>query len=94
MTKMGTITVVWNATIMVAIVPVAVEAVVTVVVGNGAGLPLTLRLLCALWLLPALCLFCMPRLLLVVLRLLGMCFFPALFPLTFLSEPRDGDSEK
>jgi len=74
MTKTGTVTVVRNATVMVAIVPVAVEAVVTVVVGNGAWLPLALYLLG-----PLLLLFILASLL-----LLGPLLLPRLRLLVFL----------
>jgi len=93
-TKIGMKTVIRDATIMIAIVPIAMEAVVATA-GSSA-----LRLL------PATCLLGTLRSLL-VLRLLGMLRlllalrllgFPSLsvlfFLLPFLCECRNGDSEK
>jgi len=109
MTEMGTVMVVRNAAIMVA--------VVATVGSNGPWLLLVLHLLCALWLLLVLCLLCLLRLLLVlrllcalrllvvlcllcllrlllVLRLLCFSSASALFLLSFLCECRNGGSEK
>jgi hypothetical protein len=76
MTKIGTVTVVRNATIMVAIVPVAVEAVIATVVSNALSLlpSALLSPLCALTALPLLCVLAAPRLLCVLaaLRLLWL----------------------
>ena len=85
MTEMGTVMVVRNAAIMVA--------VVATVGSNGPWLLLVLHLLCALWLLLVLCLLCLLRLLL-VLRLLCFSSASALFLLSFLCECRNGGSEK
>ena len=109
MTEMGTVMVVRNAAIMVA--------VVATVGSNGPWLLLVLHLLCALWLLLVLCLLCLLRLLLVlrllcalrllvvlcllcllrlllVLRLLCFSSASALSLLSFLCECRNGGSEK
>ena len=100
MTKIGTVTVVRNATIMVAIVPVAVEAVVaTVVSGVLSLLSSALPLLCVLTalgllsVLTALCLLCVLRLLL-VLRLLSFSSASALVSLVLVCECRNGGSKK
>ena len=61
MTEMGTVTVVRNAAVMVAIVPLAVEAVVALVFDIGAGLPLASLLFLDL-LRPPLLLFLLPLL--------------------------------
>jgi hypothetical protein len=95
---------------MVAIVPVAMEAIVATVVSNALSLPPSalLSLLCALTALHLLCVLrplCALRLLhvlcllcvlrlLLVLRLLCFSSASALSLLSFLCESRNGGSEK
>jgi hypothetical protein len=77
-TKMGPVPVVGNAPIMVAIVPVAMEAVVAAVVGRALSLRAA----------------ALPLLSVLVLRLPSSSSASALFPLSFIGEGRKGGSKK